>query len=391
MKRIVVKVGTSTLTGGGATAGPDRVYINSLAAQIAAQRLAGRQVVLVTSGAIQAGMSRLGMTERPRTIPEKQAAASVGQSALMERYADVFANYAVTVGQVLLTRDDLRVRARYINARNTFEALLSLGALPIVNENDTVATDEIRVGDNDSLAALVASLVSADALLLLSDVDGLFDKNPSFYSDARLLADVARVDESVRAMASGGAGTSAGTGGMRTKLAAAEIATGSGTTMWIANGRRENVLADCLAGVIGAGTRFAPQPRRPSALRRYLAFADEPRGAIIVNARARHALEEQGRSLLPVGVTGARGDFAPGDLVTVEDETGHVFARGVARYGAADVRRIAGQGTGTLAAALGVKESAPPPPAEVIHRDQLALLATSPALEASGPAVAPRV
>ena len=371
MKRIVVKVGTSTLTGG--AAGPDRVYINSLAAQVAAQRLAGREVVLVTSGAIRAGLAGLGLTDKPRTIPEKQAAASVGQSALMGLYADVFANYAITVGQVLLTRDDLRVRARYVNARNTFEALLRLGALPIVNENDTVATDEIKVGDNDTLAALVASLLSADALVLLSDVDGLFDKNPAVHADARLVEHVGAIDETVLAMA-GGVGTRSGTGGMRTKLSAARIATGSGAAMWIANGRRPNVLADCLAGVAGAGTHFAPPTTtRPSAHKRWLAFADEPKGAIIVNACARRALEEEGRSLLPVGVTGARGEFARGDLVSVADETGSVFARGVTRYTSGDVRRVAGRTTAALAHALGRSPNDAAPPAEIIHRDQLAL------------------
>jgi glutamate 5-kinase len=370
MKRVVVKVGTSTLTGGAAA--PDRVYINSLAAQIAAQRLSGREVVLVTSGAIRAGMSGLGLNEKPRTIPEKQAAASVGQSALMGRYADIFANYAVAVGQVLLTRDDLRVRARYVNARNTFEALLRLGALPIVNENDTVAVDEIKVGDNDTLAALVASLLSADALILLSDVDGLFDKNPAVHVDARLVEQVEAMDETVLAMA-GGAGTPGGTGGMQTKLAAARIATGSGTAMWIANGRRPNVIADCLAGVPGAGTRFAPQPTRPSARKRWLAFADEPRGTIVVNACARRALEEEGRSLLPVGVTGARGEFAPGDLVSLADETGSIFARGVTRYASGDVRRTAGRATIALADALGLPPESAAPPRVVVHRDQLAL------------------
>ena len=370
MKRIVVKVGTSTLTGGAET--PDRVIINALAAQVAAQRLLGRQVVLVTSGAIRAGMWGLRRNEKPRTIPEKQAAAAIGQGVLMGLYADIFANYALPVGQVLLTRDDLRHRARYINARNTFEALLSYGALPIVNENDTVATEEIRVGDNDTLAALVTSLLDADALLLLSDVDGLYDKNPALYPDARPVPCVERVDAHVMAMA-GGAGTPGGTGGMRTKLSAARIATGSGAAMWIARGTRPNIIAECLSHTPGAGTYFAPAPVRPSARKRWIAFADEPRGTLMVNACARRVLEEEGRSLLPVGIVGASGRFEAGELVAVMDETGAVFAHGFTRYGAADVARIAGRPTSEIAAALHLPAGAKPAHDEVIHRDQMVL------------------
>ena len=370
MKRLVVKVGTSTLTGADGV-GLDRVFINSLAAQIAHQRSCGQQVALVTSGAIRAGMSGLGMTERPRTIPGKQAAASVGQGLLMALYADIFANYGIPVGQILLTRDDLRNRARYVNARNTIEALFAARALPIVNENDTVAIDEIKVGDNDTLAALVASLIDADNLLLLSDVDGLYDKNPSVFSDASLIERVERLDTTVLAMA-GGTTSTAGTGGMRTKLAAAEIATGSGAAMWIANGRRPAVIADCLAGEPGVGTYFAPAAKRPSARKRWLAWASgTPAGTVVVNAYARQALEDEGRSLLPVGVVGAKGAFDAGELVGVADESGAIFARGLARYGSPEVERIAGVLTADLASALGVSSA---PHDEVIHRDSLVLL-----------------
>ena len=270
-------------------------------------------------------MGILGLTEKPRTIPEKQATASVGQGALMALYGDIFSNYGIPVGQVLLTRDDLRQRSRYVNAHNTFEALLAAGALPIVNENDTVATEEIRVGDNDTLAALVASLVDADTLILLSDVDGLYDKNPTIHPEARLIEHVERITPTIRAMA-GGAGTAAGTGGMTTKLAAAEIATASGAALWIANGRRGNVIKDCLNETPGVGTRFAPASARPSARKRWLAWASgAPRGTVIVNVCARRALEEQGRSLLPIGVVGVSGAFLPGELVAVADESGAVF------------------------------------------------------------------
>ncbi len=372
-RRIVIKVGTSTLTGGPQNIAPDRVFINSLAAQIAEQRSLGRQVVLVTSGAIRAGMSGLGLTVRPRTIPEKQAAASVGQGILMALYADIFANYGIPVGQVLLTRDDLKNRARYINARNTFEALLAGGALPIVNENDTVAVDEIKVGDNDTLAALVSSLLNADGLLLLSDVEGLYDKNPSVFPDARLIERVDALDAETIAMA-GGVGSVGGTGGMRTKLSAARIATGSGTAMWIAPGRRTGVIADCLAHSGVAGT-FFPPAARPSARKRWLAWASgEPQGTIIVNACARRVLEEHGRSLLPIGIVRTEGEFGKGDLVGIADETGSVFARGIAQYSGSTVARIAGSTTAQVSDILGGTSGAAKTPPEVVHRDCLVLL-----------------
>ncbi|MES2461788.1 MAG: glutamate 5-kinase [Armatimonadota bacterium] len=373
-RRIVIKVGTSTLTGGPENIAPDRVFINSLAAQIAEQRSRGRQVVLVTSGAIRAGMSGLGLKERPRTIPEKQAAASVGQGVLMALYADIFANYGIPVGQVLLTRDDLKNRARYINARNTFEALLAGGALPIVNENDTVAVDEIKVGDNDTLAALVSSLLNADGLLLLSDVEGLYDKNPSVFADARLIARVEALDPETIAMA-GGAGSVGGTGGMRTKLAAARIATSSGTAMWIAPGRRVGVIADCLAGDGVAGTYFPASAARPSARKRWLAWASgSPQGTIVVNVCARRALEEQGRSLLPIGIVGTDGHFSKGDLVGIADENGAVFAHGLTQYAQHSVSKIAGCTTAKALEILGVTGVGTKTPAEVIHRDCLVLL-----------------
>ena len=245
-----------------------------------------------------------------------------------------------------------------------------MGALPIVNENDTVAVDEIKVGDNDTLAALVASLLDADTLFLLSDVNGLYTKNPTEFPDATLIERVEQLDTATRAMA-GGAGTTSGTGGMVTKLNAAQIATASGAAMWIADGRRPHVLADCLAGVAGVGTYFAPAGKRPSARKRWLAWATgAPRGTVIVNACARRVLEDEGRSLLPVGVVDAVGSFSVGDLVAVSDEAGIVFARGLTGYAVEDIRRIAGVPTTSLGATLG-NEAAPH---EVIHRDSLVLL-----------------
>jgi glutamate 5-kinase len=253
----VIKVGTSTLTGS-ETSGLDRVFINALASQIAEQRQAGREVILVTSGAIRAGVVHLGLSERPTTIPGKQAAASVGQSVLMALYADIFANYGISVGQVLLTKEDIAQPERATNAKNTFDALLGLQVLPIVNENDTVATEEIRVGDNDTLAAHVGVLVGADTIFLLSDVAGLYDKNPATHPDAQLIREVTTIDAALWEIA-GGSDTlksTQGTGGMTTKLQAAQIAQQANLTLWIAEGRLPGVLRACLDGV--TGTRFVP-------------------------------------------------------------------------------------------------------------------------------------
>ncbi|MBC8141875.1 MAG: glutamate 5-kinase [Armatimonadetes bacterium] len=363
MKRLVVKVGTSTLTHP-ATGAIDRVFVNALAAQIAAQIAGGREIILVSSGAVGAGAARLGLPERPQSLPQKQAAASVGQGVLMGLYADIFANYGIAVGQVLLTRDDFSVRSRYLNARNTFAALRGYGAIPIVNENDTVATDEIKVGDNDTLAALVASLTDADALVILSDIAGLFDKNPVANPDAKLVETVPKLDAAIWQMA-GGAGTPGGTGGMRTKLAAARIATASGIALFIAHGRRPDVLADCVNRVPGAGTYFAPAVKRPAAKKRWLVWSGEPTGTLHVNVCARRVLEDEGRSLLPVGVTGVSGAFAAGEIVRIcLHETGEEFGRGVVRFDAATCERFAGTGAGAKDVAA---------PGELIHRDEMAL------------------
>ena len=357
IKRLVVKVGTSTLTHP-ETGAIDRVFVNALAAQIAAQIQLGCEVILVSSGAMGAGAARLGLPGRPQSLPEKQAAASVGQGVLMALYADIFANYGVPVGQVLLTRDDFSVRSRYLNARNTFAALRGYGAVPIVNENDTVATDEIKVGDNDTLAALVASLTDADALVILSDIAGLFDKNPALHPDATLVETVPKLDADVWKMA-GGAGTPGGTGGMRTKLMAARIATASGIALTIAHGRRPQVLADCLNSVPGVGTYFAPAKKRPSAKKRWLVWSGEPTGTLHVNVCARRVLEEEGRSLLPVGVTGVSGTFTAGDIVRIcLNNTNEEFGRGVIRFDAATCQRFAGTNDAS---------------GELIHRDEMAL------------------
>lgn len=325
----------------------------------------GHSVILVSSGAIRAGMARLQLAGRPRTIPQKQAAAAVGQGLLMHTYAEAFDAHCLPVAQVLLTRDDLRDRARYLNARNTFAALLRSRAVPIVNENDTVAVDEIKFGDNDTLAALVASLVEADALLLLSDVDGLYDRDPTAYPDARLIPTVETIDRALEQRA-GGARTSMGTGGMTTKLQAAKICVRTGVRMVIAHGRRANVVADAFAG--HCGTQFLPSSQRLRSRQRWIAYGVMPKGSVTVNEGARQRLVDEGKSLLPAGVTAVSGHFAAGELVRLLDASGHPFAQGFVNYGHHDVQKIMGRRTADIASLLGVKRAD-----EIIHRDNLVL------------------
>ncbi len=363
MTRIVVKIGTSTLTRRGGP--PDAAFIADLAAQVARRLALGDSVVLVSSGAIRAGMARLNLAGRPRTIPQKQAAAAVGQGRLMHTYAEAFDAQGVVVAQILLTRDDLRDRTRYLNARNTFAALLRARAVPIVNENDTVAVDEIKFGDNDTLAALVASLIEADVLLLLSDVDGLYDRDPTQFPDARLIPVVEAIDAAVERQA-GGARTGVGTGGMATKIQAAKVCAGSGVRMTIAEGRRPDVLADALAG--RCGTLFLPREAPLRARQRWIAYGTVPKGTVTVNEGARRMLADGGKSLLPAGVTHVSGRFQPGELVRLVGPEGRPFAQGFVNYAHDALTRIMGRRTDEIATLLGSK-----PADEVIHRDNLVL------------------
>ncbi len=363
LKKIVIKVGTSTLTRGGGP--PDTAYIADLAAQIAAQQKSGCSVVLVSSGAIRAGMNRLRLPGRPRSIPQKQAAAAVGQGLLMHTYSEAFAAHAIPVAQVLLTREDLRDRTRYLNAKNTFDALLGHHVVPIVNENDTVSVDEIKFGDNDTLAALVASLMEADTLLLLSDVAGLYDKDPTQAADAQLIPVVETIDRALEQRA-GGTQTGMGTGGMTTKIQAAKICAGSGVTMRIADGRRPGVIADALEG--RCGTEFRPRLVPLRSRQRWIAYGVVPKGTVMVNDGARQRLLDEGKSLLPAGVTHTSGHFAAGDLVRLADAQGHSFAQGFVNYSQADLTRIMGRRTADILLILGAKAGD-----EVVHRDNLVL------------------
>ena len=365
VRRLVVKVGSGLVTA--PAVGPDPDRIAALAEDIAAVR-DHREIVLVTSGAIATGMARLALPQRPRSIPEKQAAAAVGQSALMWHYEIAFKRHSTPVGQVLLTAQDVGDRARYLNARNTLLALLKFGVLPIVNENDTVAVEEIKVGDNDNLSALVASLIEADLLVLLTDVDGLYTADPASDPTARRLETVDAITGDIERLVWNRTGAGS-VGGMATKLQAAQKAAASGVPMIIASGHERGVLARIVKGE-PVGTYFAPRADRLGARKRWIAFAVAPQGRLSVDGGARQALTRDGRSLLPSGVVRVEGEFASGAVVGVVSEgDGREFARGLVNFDADELRTILGAKTREIEARLGYKSFD-----EVIHRDNLVIL-----------------
>jgi glutamate 5-kinase len=361
-RRVVVKVGSSSLTTTAGGIDPDRV--RTLVDALAKCRAGGAEVVLVSSGAIAAGLAPLELPRRPRDLATQQAAASVGQGLLVHRYTEEFGRHGVPVGQVLLTVDDVTRRSHYRNAHRTFARLLDMGVLPIVNENDTVATSEIRFGDNDRLAALVAHLVHADLLLMLSDVDGLYDGDPS-RSDTSLVSDVAGDADlaGVRIGRTGRAGV--GTGGMRTKVDAARIATGAGIPVVLTSADR---AGEALAGE-QTGTMFHPTGRRRPTRLLWLAHATEPQGRLHLDPGAVHALTERRASLLPAGITGVSGSFVGGDPVDLVDADGVPVARGLVNYDSDELPTLLGRSTRELARELGASYER-----EVVHRDDLVLL-----------------
>ena len=361
-RRVVVKVGSSSLTTAAGGIDPERV--RRLVDELAAARARGTEVVLVSSGAIAAGLAPLGLPRRPRALPAQQAAAAVGQGLLVHRYTEELATHGLVVGQVLLTADDMTRRSHYRNAHQTFAKLLELGVLPIVNENDTVATGEIRFGDNDRLAALVAHLVHADLLVLLSDVDGLYDGRPSA-AGSRLISDVALTDDlaDVRIGAPGAAGV--GTGGMRTKLDAARIATGAGIPVVLTSADR---AGEALAAE-AVGTWFHAATRRRPTRQLWLAHATEPKGVLLLDEGAVRAVTERRASLLAAGLTGATGSFVAGDPVDLAGPDGLSVARGLVNFDADEIPRLVGRTSATLRRELGAAYER-----EVVHRDDLALL-----------------
>ncbi len=362
-RRIVLKVGTSTLTGGHATVDPRR--ISAIAEDVASAVRQGREVLLVSSGAIVTGAGLLGYRRPVRSLSRKQALAAVGQPVLMQRYSAALDRLGLRVGQVLLTRHDFASRRQYVNARQTLLALLEDGTIPIINENDTVATEEIQIGDNDTLSALVASLVGADLLVILSDVEGLMTADPRRSRDARLIPVVTRIDAAVVRYAQR-TPSAQGVGGMATKLEAAQIATESGVATVITSGERPQPLGRLLAGD-RHGTVFLPADRTPSARRRWLAFGLPVRGALVIDDGARDALR-RGKSLLPAGLVDIEGTFTAGEAVAIRDRRGQEVARGLVNYPSAQLVRIKGVRSTEIAGVLGGKTHD-----EVVHRDNLAL------------------
>ncbi|MBK9740459.1 MAG: glutamate 5-kinase [Actinobacteria bacterium] len=362
--RMVIKVGSSSLTRPGGGLDVDR--IDALVGEIAARRTAGHQVVLVSSGAIATGFPALGLKRRPRDLATQQAAASVGQGMLVAQYSVAFARHGLTVGQVLVTAEDVIRRSQYRNAQRTLFRLLDLGVVPIVNENDTVATDEIRFGDNDRLAALVAHVVQADALMLLSDVDGLYDGPPT-REGTTLIADVRGPDDlrGVRVGGTGGAGV--GLGGMTTKIEAASIATSAGIPVLLASAAQ---VARALS-TADVGTAFHPTGERTSTRLLWLAHASSAAGRLHLDAGAVAAVVKRRMSLLPAGVTSIEGTFVAGDPVDLLDENGNIVARGLVNFDAQELPSLLGRSTRELARELG-----PAYEREVVHRDALVILTT---------------
>ncbi len=361
---VVVKVGTNVLAD--PTGRLDRERIQSLADQVHRLRQAGRMVVLVSSGAIGAGVGKLNLGKRPVDLPHLQACAAVGQSALMQLYQESLAPHGVQAAQLLLTAGDFDSRPRYLNVRNTILTLFEYACLPIINENDTVSVAEIKFGDNDHLAAMVANLLQARLLVLLTNVDGLYSADPRSDPSAELVSTVPHIDRAVTEMA-GTTKSSLGTGGMRSKLRAARVATAAGVPVVMANGSRDSILDAIFAGE-SVGTLFLPHSDEMPAWKRWLGFTARPKGVITVDAGARRAVATQGKSLLPVGVQTTAGDFGKGDVVSICDAEGVEFARGLTNYAAPDAARIAGLNTDQIAELLGKL-----PYAELVHRDNLVI------------------
>jgi glutamate 5-kinase len=364
--RLVVKIGSALLVDE-ATGAIRRDWLDALGDDVAECRQRGQEVLIVTSGAIAVGRRHLGLDSGKLRLEEKQAAAATGQIQLAHAYQETLARHRITVAQILLTLDDTEERRRHLNARSTISALLRLDTVPVINENDTVATSEIRFGDNDRLAARVAAMISADALILLSDIDGLYSADPRRDAKARFIAEIREITPEIEAMA-GEAPPGYSSGGMVTKLAAARVAVGAGCRMAIANGRRLNPLKAIAEGA--ACSWFLPAATPLSARKRWIAGALKPIGALTVDAGALKALMS-GRSLLPAGVASVEGDFERGDAVRVLSPDGREAARGLSAYSAADARRIMRHKSGEIEALLGYRGRD-----EMIHRDDLVLTQT---------------
>ncbi|MGM9529207.1 MAG: glutamate 5-kinase [Phascolarctobacterium sp.] len=365
-KRIVVKVGTSTITY--ANGKRNFSQIDRLARELSDLQNQGKEMILVSSGAVAVGVDRLGLPAKPSTIPGKQACAAVGQGVLMHTYEKLFADYGQTVAQVLITRTEAIDRHRYTNCRNTFMTLLQQGVIPIVNENDVVALDELKIGDNDNMSALVAGIVDADLVIILSDIDGLYTANPATHPEATLVHTVLEITPEVEASA-GGVGSSRGTGGMATKIQAAKAATNSGIQLVIASGTEKNAIPRILQGE-EIGTLFVSRENRLQFRKRWLAFGAKIQGSIVVDDGCAKAIRKAGGcSILPAGIYQVVGDFQTGSTVSVIDKEGHELARGLVHYTASELERIKGCKSADIESILGHKNYD-----EVIHRDDLVIL-----------------
>ena len=365
-KRIVIKVGTSTITY--ANGKRNFSQIDRLAREISDLQNQGKEMILVTSGAVAVGVDRMGLPGKPKTIPGKQAAAAVGQGVLMHTYEKFFADYGQIVAQVLITKTEAIDRHRYTNTRNTFMELMRQRVIPIVNENDVVALDELKIGDNDNMSALVAGIVDADLVIILSDVDGLYTANPQTHPDAVIVPEVAEITPEIEASA-GGVGSARGTGGMATKIQAAKAATSSGIHLVIASGTEKNAITRVLQGE-ELGTLFVSRENRLQFRKRWLAFGAKIAGSIVVDDGCAKAIRKAGGcSILPACVFAVQGEFLPGSTVSVIDKDAHELARGLVHYSSAELEQIKGCNSGEIANILGHKNFD-----EVIHRDDLVIL-----------------
>jgi glutamate 5-kinase len=366
-RRLIIKVGSAVLTG---QRGLDRVMIHRLSDQIAELRQQGREVVIVSSGAIASGVRKIGLNERPRTIPQKQATAAVGQSVLMQAWEEAFDKYDLLVAQILLTGEDLAQRHRYLNARNTLETLLEWAILPIINENDTVVVEEIKFGDNDQLSALIAGLIAAEMVISLTDTEGLYDCDPRLHADAQLIPLVQRLDAQVLECAAPTSGA-VGTGGMVSKLNAAKKCMASGIPMIIASGRERDILLRLFAGE-PLGTFFVPRQRFYHGKKLWLANLPKPAGDLLLDAGAVAALQKGGKSLLPIGVRTVRGSFGVGAAVRCCGEDGRVIGIGLTNYKSGEIEQIKGHRSEEIELIIGYKHSD-----EVIHRNNFVLTSES--------------
>jgi glutamate 5-kinase len=365
-RRWVIKIGSALLTNNGT--GLDRDAISGWVEQMNALRERGCELVLVSSGAVAEGMNRLGWTQRPHQLVAQQAAAAVGQMGLVQAWESHFQKHGLHTAQVLLTHDDLANRTRYLNARSTLRKLLELGTVPVVNENDTVACDELRFGDNDTLAALVANLVEADLLVILTDKAGVYDSDPAKNPDAQLISEAEAGDPALKAAAGSNSSSGLGSGGMATKVAAAELAARSGAATWIASGRDAKVLEQIAAGA-ELGTLVYPASSRLASRKQWLAGQLQSKGTLQLDAGAVRVLKESGSSLLAVGVSAVEGGFQRGELVSCVGPDGRPVARGLVNYSADEARRIMGRSSEQIEQVLGYVDEP-----ELIHRDNLVLL-----------------